>query len=98
MLTPANFLNSRHGSLDPRHPIWKKLWNSILSQLNIGWWNWKNNFNYIKGFKIKKITIKRSMIKIEITKIIFDWRVKLKIKINLAREPRKQKEWGSKLT
>jgi hypothetical protein len=27
---------------------------------------------------------------------IFDWRVKLKRKINLAKEPKISKEWGSK--
>jgi hypothetical protein len=43
----------------------------------------KKKFNYTKGFKIKKLQLKEWGLKLN---FIFDWRVKLKRKINLIKE------------
>jgi hypothetical protein len=51
----------------------KKPWNLILNQSNVKVWNWKKNFNYTKGFKTKKIAIKRMRIKIKMQNIIDLW-------------------------
>jgi hypothetical protein len=45
-------------------PNLEKPWSSILNQSNVEWWNWKINFNYVKG--LKNIKIKRIKIKIKI--------------------------------
>jgi hypothetical protein len=58
----VNFLNSWLGSLDRKHLIWRKNMKSNFQ--SIKYWTMslkkKNNFNCIKGFKIKKIAIKKN--------------------------------------
>jgi putative cell wall-binding protein len=59
----------------PEVPCLKKPWNSIHNQLNVEILTWKNNINYIKDPKQKKMKNKRIEIQ---KKIIFYWTVKLK--------------------
>jgi hypothetical protein len=59
----------------PEVPCLKKPWNSIHNQLSVEILTWKNNINYIKDPKQKKMKNKRIEIQ---KKIIFYWTVKLK--------------------